>query len=204
MRSRLRRLMSGWTPGRGGSSRGRKRWRTTLEHLLFTGTPTRPAETDVDGAIEDLGGSLDAATSYDWAHFYTVVPSSSFDGALERAGGRLAAPGFGSKRGGFRAPDYRIRDSGQQRRSRDVRRTNDARRAVRRREQPTGRRSPARSRRPTPCSAYTVADFYHDNYRPSRVTVVVAGDVAPDEVTAAVAKAFGGWKEPNPAVSRRR
>src|SRR5579883_2914984 len=54
-----------------------------LEHLLFKGTPTRPSETEIDGAIEDLGGSLDAATSYDWAHFYTVVPSSGFETALD-------------------------------------------------------------------------------------------------------------------------
>src|SRR5579862_2955602 len=54
-----------------------------LEHLLFKGTPTRPSETQIDGAIEDLGGSIDAATSYDWAHFYTVVPSSGFGTALD-------------------------------------------------------------------------------------------------------------------------
>ena len=43
-----------------------------MEHLIFKGTPTRkPGE--IDAAIEDLGGSLNAATSYDWAHFYGTV-----------------------------------------------------------------------------------------------------------------------------------
>jgi zinc protease len=53
-----------------------------LEHLLFKGTPTHPTEESIDGSIEDLGGTLDAATSYDWAHFYTEIPSSGCDDAI--------------------------------------------------------------------------------------------------------------------------
>ena len=52
-----------------------------IEHLLFKGTATRkPGE--IDAAIEDLGGTLNAATSYDWAHFYVTVASADADAAL--------------------------------------------------------------------------------------------------------------------------
>ncbi len=171
-----------------------------LEHLLFTGTPTRPAETDVDGAIEDLGGSLDAATSYDWAHFYTVVPSSSFDGALDVLADVLQHPVLAQSAVDSERPiiESEIQGNSDDPATFAVQTT---RAALFGDGAAYGQTITGTVAQADAVQRNTVADFYHDNYRPSRVTVVVAGDVAPDEVTAAVAKAFGDWKEPNPAVS---
>ena len=59
-----------------------------MEHLIFKGTPTRkPGE--IDAAIEDLGGTLNAATSYDWAHFYGTVASADAPAALTVLGDAL-------------------------------------------------------------------------------------------------------------------
>lgn len=52
-----------------------------MEHLLFKGTPTRKAGA-IDQQIEDLGGSFNASTSYDWAHFYVTVASADAEPAL--------------------------------------------------------------------------------------------------------------------------
>jgi zinc protease len=53
-----------------------------LEHLFFKGTPTRPVG-EMDRQIKSLGGYNNAATSYDFTHYYVVLPSRHVDLALE-------------------------------------------------------------------------------------------------------------------------
>ncbi len=53
-----------------------------LEHMLFKGTPTRPPGS-IDQAIEGLGGTSNAFTSYDFTHYDVVVPSAHVRTALE-------------------------------------------------------------------------------------------------------------------------
>jgi zinc protease len=170
-----------------------------LEHLLFQGTPTRPDENDIDGAIEDLGGTLDAGTSWDWAHFYTVVPSDSFESALgvmadaiqhasitqasvdsersviedeiDRAGDDTGQFADQAERALFFGPDnpYGGSITGVERQVASIRRDQ-------------------------------ILDFYHKWYVPSNVVVVVAGDVTPDRAYAAAQTSFGSWKgDPAPA-----
>lgn len=52
-----------------------------LEHMLFKGTPNLPVG-EYDRRIEGLGGYLNAATSYDYTHYYIEVPSDCMDAAL--------------------------------------------------------------------------------------------------------------------------
>lgn len=53
-----------------------------LEHVLFKGTSLRPlGQTDID--IENLGGTLNAATGPDYAHFYTTLAVSKVPQALD-------------------------------------------------------------------------------------------------------------------------
>lgn len=53
-----------------------------IEHLIFKGTTRRrPGEMDME--IESLGATLEAATSKDWARFYTTVPSKHLDKAMD-------------------------------------------------------------------------------------------------------------------------
>lgn len=53
-----------------------------IEHLVFASTQKRqPGE--VDREMESLGATLDAHTSYDWAHFNTTVSSRYLSKALD-------------------------------------------------------------------------------------------------------------------------
>ncbi|MCC5877561.1 MAG: insulinase family protein [Candidatus Sumerlaeia bacterium] len=53
-----------------------------LEHMLFKGT-ARLATGEYDRRIEEVGGYLNAATSTDYTHYYTVFPAEHFDRILE-------------------------------------------------------------------------------------------------------------------------
>lgn len=52
-----------------------------LEHMLFKGTDNL-AIGEYDRRIEEVGGYLNAATSLDYTHYYTVFPSEHFDRVL--------------------------------------------------------------------------------------------------------------------------
>jgi zinc protease len=53
-----------------------------MEHMLFKGTPTRPPGS-IDEAIEGLGGTSNAFTSYDFVHYDVVVPAAQVRAGLE-------------------------------------------------------------------------------------------------------------------------
>lgn len=52
-----------------------------FEHMLFKGTPKRPG--GIDKEIEALGGRTNAATSYDFTHYYIILPSEHTELALD-------------------------------------------------------------------------------------------------------------------------
>ncbi len=54
-----------------------------VEHMLFKGTDTRPTFTDITGAIESLGGSINAATDKEMTAYFVKCPSEHFHAALE-------------------------------------------------------------------------------------------------------------------------
>jgi len=53
-----------------------------LEHMFFKGTEKRPAG-QMDLEIKSLGGNNNAATSYDYTHYYVVLPSEHYLKALD-------------------------------------------------------------------------------------------------------------------------
>lgn len=53
-----------------------------LEHLFFKGTPKRPAGV-MDRQIKALGGYNNAATSYDFTHYYVVLPSHYLEDGVD-------------------------------------------------------------------------------------------------------------------------
>src|SRR5258708_36896217 len=53
-----------------------------LEHMLFKGTPTRPAGF-VEREVEGVGGRINAGTSWDYTFYHTVVPARNAAGAIE-------------------------------------------------------------------------------------------------------------------------
>ncbi len=56
-----------------------------LEHMLFKGTPTRGVG-EIARQTKACGGYLNASTIYDHTRYYAVVPSASFEEALEIQG----------------------------------------------------------------------------------------------------------------------
>jgi|GEM_PF-854850 predicted Zn-dependent peptidase len=165
-----------------------------LEHLLFKGTPTHPDEESVDGTIEDLGGTLDAATSYDWAHFYTEVPASGASQAIALIGDILEHASL--KASSVEEERPIILD--------EISRDND--------DPLASLTVSARGLFYTPNSAYSksitgtidqakavtreqILDFYNTYYVPNNITIVVSGDVTPAEVQKAVSDQLGTWKK---------
>lgn len=52
-----------------------------FEHMLFKGTNKRPG--GIDRQIEGLGGRTNAATSYDFTHYYIILPSEHTELAID-------------------------------------------------------------------------------------------------------------------------
>lgn len=52
-----------------------------FEHMLFKGTQRRPG--GIDREVEALGGRTNAATSYDFTHYYITLPSEHTDLAID-------------------------------------------------------------------------------------------------------------------------
>ncbi len=64
-----------------------------LEHMIFKGTPSNPRGR-LDERIENLGASLNASTSRDWAHFHTTVAPRHLEVAAELLADALQNPLF--------------------------------------------------------------------------------------------------------------
>ncbi|MEO7718052.1 MAG: pitrilysin family protein [Capsulimonas sp.] len=163
-----------------------------IEHLLFKGTPTRqPGE--IDAAIEDLGGSMNAATSYDWAHFYVTVGASDAPPALDILSDVLMHA------------ELRQQDMDQERPvilSEMARQLADPAQRIARMlnaitfpTHPYGRPLLGPPAHITSMTRKTVQDFYHAYYAPGNVTLVLTGKITPEQGFAMAEKAFGKWPE---------
>ncbi len=64
-----------------------------LEHLLFKGTPTRTAR-EVTGAIESVGGEMNAFTTHEYTAFYVRVPDHELPLAIEILSDVIHTPAF--------------------------------------------------------------------------------------------------------------
>jgi zinc protease len=165
-----------------------------LEHVLFKGTPTHPDEESVDGSIEDLGGTLNAATSYDWAHFYTEVPSAGCNDAITLLADILQHASL--KQAAIDEERPIILD--------EVARDAD--------DPLTSLTDTVRTLTYAPSCAYgrpitgsadavrevtrdEIVHFYATYYAPNNLTLVVSGDVSPAEVQKCVSAEFGNWKK---------
>jgi len=161
-----------------------------IEHLLFKGTPTRkPGE--IDAAIEDLGGSLNAATSYDWAHFFVTVGASDtptavniIADALQHA--ELRQEDMDQERGVILNEMARqYSDPAQQ--------VIQAYNALEFPNHPYGRPLLGSEDNITNMKRQTVLDFYRAYYVPSNVTVILSGSLPNDKAVELANKAFGAW-----------
>jgi zinc protease len=162
-----------------------------IEHLVFKGTETRAAG-QIDAAMEELGGEIDARTSRDWTRYAVTLPAGDkpWHEALSLLADLVLRPVL-------REPDV------------------EAERAVIRAETAWARSEPLRLgyaelyaaafgtdgdpyRLPLlgteeGVARLTAADlraFWAARYRPSNMTLAVAGDIRAADVVRAVSAAF--------------
>ena len=161
-----------------------------IEHLLFKGTATRkPGE--IDAAIEDLGGTLNAATSYDWAHFYVTVASADADAALAVLSDALMNAALRPEDVEAERPvilSELARDE-----STPTGLLTTAFNALTFPGHPYGRPIVGTQTTVSQMTRQTVADFYKTYYAPGNATLVVAGNVTPEQGLAMARKALGAW-----------
>ncbi|HXG24298.1 MAG TPA: pitrilysin family protein, partial [Chthonomonadales bacterium] len=172
-----------------------------LEHLIFKGTPTRkPGE--IDAAIEDLGSLLNAGTTRDGTHFYTTVASRYLETALEVLADALQNATLSEK--AIRHERSVILDE-------IARGRNDIQRQLFDRLHTLLYPNHAYSRPVhglveslSILTRDTISAFYRRFYAPNNTTVVLVGDLSPDNALASVTRTFGSWARrevlPPPAI----
>ena len=161
-----------------------------MEHLIFKGTPTRKPG-DIDAAIEDLGGTLNAATSYDWAHFYGTVVSADAPAALAVLGDALMNSEMRQTDMDAEKPvilSEMAREEGSA-----TTRVNRVFNSLSFPTHPYGRPLLGTASNISNMPRKTVVDFYHTYYAPGNATLILAGRVTPEEGLALAKKTFGAW-----------
>jgi len=158
-----------------------------MEHLIFKGR--KPGE--IDAAIEDLGGTMNAATSYDWAHFYGTVGSHDAPAALAVLGDALINSEMRQADMDAEKPvilSEMAREAGSA-----TTRVDRAFKALCFPTHPYGRPLLGTASNISNMARKTVVDFYHTYYAPANATLILAGRITPDEGLALAKKAFGAW-----------
>ncbi len=156
-----------------------------MEHLIFKGTPTRkPGE--IDAAIEDLGGSLNAATSYDWAHFYGTVGSEDAPAALAVLSdavmnAEMRQEDIDAEKPVILSEMAREADSATER-------VGAVFNALCFPTHPYGRPLLGTAHNISEMPRKTIVDFYHTYYAPGNATLVLAGKITPEEGLALATK----------------
>ena len=161
-----------------------------MEHLIFKGTPTRgPGE--IDAAVEDLGGSLNAATSYDWAHFYASVASADAPAALAVLADALQNAQM--RQADINAEKPVILSEMARDNATATGRISRAYNALEFPDHPYGRPLLGTADHVSEMPRQAILDFYHTYYVPGNATLVLAGHLTPEEGFALARKSFGDW-----------
>lgn len=161
-----------------------------IEHCLFRSTDKRgPGQVDME--IESLGSSLEARTSRDWAHFYTVVARRYLDKALDVIADVVTHPKF--LQSDIDHERAVILDEIARKESDPFKVLNDKLYAAGYKTHPY--RLPVEGTRDSvqKMTREKIVDYYGRLYVPENITVVLAGDVTADDGTQAVRKAFEGF-----------
>lgn len=161
-----------------------------MEHLIFKGTPTRkPGE--IDSAIEDLGGSLNAGTSYDWAHFYGTFGSEDAPAALAVLSD--AVMNAEMRQEDIDAEKPVILSEMARETSSATGRVSRAFNSLCFPTHPYGRPLLGTAHTVSDMPRKTIVDFYHTYYTPGNATLVLAGKISPEDGLALARKTFGTW-----------
>jgi len=170
-----------------------------VEHMVFKGTRSHGVG-EVAAAIEDLGGDLNAWTSFDETVFHATVPANAAPAAMAVLAEMLRTARFDA--------DELVRE-----RTvilEEIRGTDDdpdtvlseATYATAWPDHPYGRPVIGTTRSVRRMSRDALRAFYDQHYQPSNACLAVAGPVDAAEVSAAAARLFGGGSKASPRPVR--
>lgn len=166
-----------------------------LEHVIFKGTPTRgPGEMDLE--IENAGATLNAATSKDWAHFYTTIATEYLDTALDLLSDALQHPAFPAAE--VARESQVIAAEIASRRTEPIQLLEDALAKNLFGSHPYGRPVYGTIEQVRALSPAQLAAFHKRCYVGSAMTVIVVGNVTPDDIFKRVEKRFSDVPKGDP------
>lgn len=161
-----------------------------MEHLLFKGTPTRKPG-DIDAAVEDLGGSMNAGTSYDWAHFYVTVSATDAPKAMDILSDAVMNASL--RQADMDTERQVILSERARELSSPATRTLQAVNALCFPDHPYGRPLLGSVVNISGMTRQTVEDFYKTYYVPGNTTLILAGHLTPEAGLALAQRYFGRW-----------
>lgn len=162
------------------------------EHMVFKGTQ-KYGVGEIANIVKSVGGNLNAGTSFSYTMYYIVLPSRSFDTALEVQADAMMHSTFDP--GEFQKERVVVMD--------------EARMYDDRPESFTFYRTMELGfekhtyRRPIAGYGHIVEkitrdqllDFYNNYYRPSNAVLVIVGDVDAERAIARAGEVYGGWDD---------
>ncbi|MEN9270638.1 MAG: pitrilysin family protein, partial [Thermostichales cyanobacterium HHBFW_bins_127] len=164
-----------------------------LEHMVFKGTPTLPPGA-FDRLIEGRGGMTNAATSYDYTHYYVTVAAADVAEVLPALAELILGAGIPAAelererlvvleelRGAADDPDHEA----YQRLMAQVFAGH-----------PYGRSVLGTMESVAGITAEQMRAFHRRRYRPSQMVVAVAGAVDGDQLLLWLEQCFGQWPDP--------
>ncbi len=164
-----------------------------LEHMIFKGTDRQPPGS-FDRAIENRGGMTNAATSYDYAHYFITTAAQHLSDTLPYLGDLLVNATIPDDefdcerdvvleeiRQTYDNPDCIAFEALME----SVYQRHPYGRSILGTEEKLMERSPAEMRQ-----------FHRSHYQPNNMTVVIVGDVSQDEAIRQVDRAFHPFQTP--------
>lgn len=160
-----------------------------LEHLMFLGTERHPLG-EFDRLLENAGGENNASTWTDWTQYYENVPASELDLAIELESDRLEDLGVSPAK--FRSERDVVISERRDRVEDDVdsAATELLYAMVFGRGHPYGWPTIGWMKDIEGLTRSDARTYFHRHYAPNHATVVVAGDVEPEDVLRRVHRAY--------------
>lgn len=166
------------------------------EHMVFKGTK-KYGVGEIANLVKQAGGNLNAGTSYSYTMYYIVLPSRSFETALEIQADAMMNSTFDADE--FTKERLVVMDEARMYDDRPESftfyRTMELAFDAHTYRRPIAGYGPI-------VEAITrdqLLEFYNNYYRPSNAVLVVVGDVDPDDALERIDRVYGGW-EPRDVV----
>ncbi|KAM3102135.1 M16 family metallopeptidase [Phormidesmis sp. 146-12] len=164
-----------------------------LEHMIFKGTDRQPPGS-FDHAIENRGGMTNAATSYDYAHYFITTAAHHLGDTLPHLGDLLVNAAIPDDEFD-RERDVVLEEIRQTYDNPDCIAFEALMESVYQRH-PYGRSILGTEEKLMERSPAEMRQFHRSHYQPDNMTVVIVGDVSQDEAIREVDRAFHPFQMP--------